>query len=119
MVVDGLDLVRFATLAFAGGSSVLGLLIAYFAYRGLRRHDSRQMLYLSAGMILLFGVAYAVAALGSVLFHYWLLPLPYQDPFRLVVRVVQFAGLVLIAQSLRLGRRSPDRTGGAERQSAE
>lgn len=97
-------LVRLATLAFAAASAVLGLFIAWLAYLGLRRHDSRQMLYLSAGMLLLFGVAYGVAAIGSVLLHYRVLDLPYQDPFRLVVRVVQFVGLALIAYSLYLGR---------------
>ncbi len=103
-MIGGYTLVQVAVLAFATGSAVVGLYIGYLAYRGLRRHESRQMLVLSVGMILLFGVAYGVSILGSLLLEFRVLPLPQQDLFRLGVRVVQFAGLVCIAYSLSMGR---------------
>lgn len=99
----GYTLVQMATLLLAAGSALVGLFIGSLAYRGLRRHDSRQMLYLSVGMILLFGVAYGVSIVGTLLLQFRVLPLPAQDPFRLSVRLVQFAGLVCIAYSLSLG----------------
>ncbi len=87
-------------LAFAAGSVLLGLFIAYQAYRGLRRNRDRRMLYLSVGMVLLFGVAYALAFLTSVVLQFRFVPLAYQDGLRLAVRVAQFAGLALIAYSM-------------------
>lgn len=99
----GYTAVQLATLAFAAGSALLGLFIGYLAYRGLRRNRSRQMLYLSVGMVLLFGVAYGVSLVGTLLIQFRVVPLPAQDPFRLGVRVVQFAGLACIAYSLYLG----------------
>jgi high-affinity Fe2+/Pb2+ permease len=104
----GYTAIRLAILVFATGSAVVGLFIGYLAYRGLRRNDSKQMLYLSVGMILLFGVAYGVSILGTVLLQLRVLSLPYQDPFRLVVRMIQFTGLLCLAYSLYLGRSIPD-----------
>lgn len=101
----GYTLTEFAVVAFASGSALLGLYIGYLAYRGLRRNGSRQMLYLSVGMVLLFGVAYGVSMVGTLLLQFRVLPLPLQDPFRLVVRVVQFGGLACIAYSMYLGRK--------------
>ena len=43
---------------------VLGLTIAYIAYRGYRRNESRPMLFVSLGFILLVGVP----AVGGMLF---------------------------------------------------
>lgn len=101
--VLGYSAIQLAVLGFAVASAGVGLFIAFLAYRGLRRNDSRQMLLLSVGMVLLFGVAYGVSLVGTVLIQFRAVPLPYQDPFRLGVRVVQFAGLVCIAASLYLG----------------
>lgn len=96
--------VQVAVLAFAGGSALVGLYIGFLAYRALRRHDSTQMLVLCVGLILLFGVAYGISVVGTVLLQVRVLPLPYQDGFRLAVRMVQFAGLLCIAYSLHMGR---------------
>ena len=96
----GFRLVEFATVLLAGGSAVVGLFIAALAYRGLRRHRSRKMLYLSAGMILLFGAAYALSMIGTVLIHTRVLALPQQDIYRMAVRLLQFLGLLAIAYSL-------------------
>jgi hypothetical protein len=89
-----------ATLVLAGASALVGLFIAFLAVRGLRRHQTRQMLFLSLGMVLLFGAAYLVALAGSVLVHARVLTLPQQDYVRLLVRVLQFVGLSAIAYSL-------------------
>lgn len=92
--------VQLVALTFAGASALVGLFIGYQAYRGLQRNRSRQMLYLAVGMILLFGVAYGVSLIGTVLFQFRVLPLPTQDLFRLAIRVIQFVALVCIAYSL-------------------
>ena len=92
--------VQIVTLAFAGGSALVGLFIGYLAYRGLQRNRSRKMLFLAVGMILLFGVAYGVSLVGTLLFQFRILPLPLQDIFRLAIRVIQFAALLCIAYSL-------------------
>lgn len=102
--VFGYTLIQLAVLVFATASAVMGLYIGYLAYRGLRRHDSKQMLVLSTGMILLFGIAYGISIVGTLLLEFRVLPLPSQDFFRLGVRVVQFAGLICIAYSLYLGQ---------------
>ena len=98
--VIGYTIVQLVALGFAAASSVVGLFIGYQAYRGLRRNQSRQMLFLSVGMILLFGVAYGVSLVGTLLFQFRVLPLPTQDVFRAAIRVIQFVALVCIAYSL-------------------
>ena len=96
--------------AAATGSAVVGLYIGYQAYRGLRRNDEPAMRYLAAGMIVLFGVTYLLAVVGQGLIAFHVVTLAFQDVFRLLVRVLQLAGLVLIAYSLHLaaGRRVPE-----------
>lgn len=96
----GYTLVQLIALVFATASAIVGLFIGYQAYRGLRRNRSRQMLFLSIGLILLFGVAYAVSFIGTLLFQFRILPLPTQDLFRAAIRVIQFVALVCIAYSL-------------------
>jgi hypothetical protein len=103
-------LLNVVTGAFALASTVLGVAISYMAYRGLRRHDSRAMQYLAIGMMMLFGVSYAVALLGQTLVAVDLVPVYTQQAFRLVVRVLQFAGLASITYSLYVGSRSNDPT---------
>lgn len=96
----GFEPIELVLMALAGVAVLIGLFISYQAYRGLRRNDSRQMLLLSAGMVLLFGVAYGLAFLTSVFLQFRVLPLVYQDALRVVVRLVQVAGLALIAYSM-------------------
>ncbi|MCU4799217.1 hypothetical protein OB920_02365 [Halobacteria archaeon HArc-gm2] len=86
----------------ATGSAIVGLYIGVHAYRGLRRNEDRSMRYLSVGMILLFGVTYVVALAGQGLITFRVVPVRYQNVFRLAVRVLQFVGLVTIAYSLRV-----------------
>lgn len=96
----GFSLVELAVVVTASLSTVVGLYIGYQAYRGLRRHDSAPMRYLSIGLIILTAVTYSVAFAGTLLLRLEVLPLPYQDFFRLVVRLLQLAGLLFIAYSL-------------------
>lgn len=102
----GYTAVQLLALGFAAASALVGLFIGYQAFLGLRRNRSRQMLFLSVGMILLFGVAYGISLAGTLLFQFRVLPLPTQDLFRLAIRAIQFLALVCIAYSLYLG---PDR----------
>jgi hypothetical protein len=94
------SLADWAIVAFAFGSTVLGVYIGYQAYRGYRRHRSRSMQYLSIGLFLLTAVTYGAAFVGSLLLRQGVLPLALQTPFTLVVRVIQFVGLGFIAYSL-------------------
>jgi len=95
--------IQLAVLAFAAASGAVGLFIAGLAIRAVVRNQSRQMLYLAAGMILLFGVAYGVSLFGAVLIELEYLPMGSQDLFRLAVRVLQFLGLSAVAYSLWIG----------------
>lgn len=94
----------------ATGSALVGLYIGYQAYRGLRRNDEPAMRYLSAGMVLLFGVTYLLAVVGQGMIAFHVVSLSFQSVFRLVVRVLQLAGLSLIAYSLHVA--SNGRTSG-------
>ena len=94
--------VELAVVAAASLSTLVGLYIGYQAYRALGRYDNRPMWYLSVGLIVLTAVTYSVAFVGTVLLQGRVLPLPYQDYFRLGVRVLQLAGLSCIAYSLHI-----------------
>ncbi|WP_225334495.1 DUF7521 family protein [Halomicrobium urmianum] len=97
--------VGLAAGAAATGSALVGLYIGGHAYRGLRRNDDPSMRYLSIGMILLFGVTYITALVGQGLITFRVVPVRYQNVFRLLVRVLQLTGLVTIAYSLRVATR--------------
>jgi NO-binding membrane sensor protein with MHYT domain len=99
-MILGFTTVELAVVAFATGSAALGLYVAALAYRGMRRHESDPMFYLSVGLFVLTGVTYVTSFAGTVLLRLRVLPLPAQDPFRLVVRILQFVGLAFIAYSL-------------------
>lgn len=92
--------VDWGIVAFAAGSTVLGLVIGYQAYRGYRRHQSNSMQYLSIGLILLTAVTFGAAFVGTLLLRLGVLPIRYQQPFTLVVRMLQFVGLAFITYSL-------------------
>jgi len=101
-MLEPFSTVELATVVFATLTSILGIFIAYQAYRGLRRNDSRPMWYLSTGLILLFGVTYVVSFVGQALITLRVLELPAQDLFRLMVRILQLSGVAMIAYSMRL-----------------
>jgi hypothetical protein len=96
-----------ATLA-AAGTALVGLFIAYHAYRGLRRNESRPMWFLSVGLVLVFGVTYGIAFVGQGLITSRVLPLVYRDVFRLGVRLLQLVGLLSIAYSMHLAATASD-----------
>jgi len=98
--------VGLAAGAAATGSALVGLYIGVHAYRGLRRNDDPSMRYLSAGMILLFGVTYVIALAGQGLITLRVVPVRYQNVFRLLVRLLQLTGLVTIAYSLHVAARN-------------
>jgi hypothetical protein len=62
-------------------------------------------------MIVLFGVTYLLAVLGQGLIAFHVVPISLQSAIRLLVRLLQLAGLSLIAYSLHLaaGRGVPNR----------
>lgn len=97
------ELVELLTLVLAAASAAVGLFIAGLAARGVRRDRSRKMLFLSAGMILLFGAAYLTALVGSLLVQVRVITLPQENYVVLVVRALQFVGLCSIAYSLVVG----------------
>lgn len=107
---ESLTTIELATMAVAGVTAAIGLYIGYQAYRGLRRHDSEPMRYLSIGLFLLFGVTYLTAFVGNTLLRSGPFPLLYQEYFRFVVRLIQLAGVLSIAYSLYLTGRT-DRRG--------
>jgi len=58
-------LVQSGLLAYELVGAALGVFIAYLAYRGYRRNQSRPMLFVSLGFALAFGVPLALTGLGS------------------------------------------------------
>jgi uncharacterized membrane protein YesL len=104
MALTDYGLLTLATLGLTLAAIYVALYIAYQAYRGLRRHDSTPMRYLSVGILLLFGVTYTVSFAGTVAFRYSLVSLDLQPAFRFLVRLLQLAGLGAVAYSLYLVR---------------
>jgi len=100
MILDQFTTVQIAVSVAAMASAVVGLYVGYQALRGLRRNHSRPTRYLSAGLVVLTAVTYSVAFVGTLLFRLRVLELPLQNWFRLLVRLLQLVGLVLIAHSL-------------------
>ena len=96
----GVDPVTVANVSIPLASAVLGLVIGYQAYRGFRRHDSASMRFLSVGLILLTAVSFSLAAFGSLLIRWQVLPLSLETPIRMAARLFQFAGLAFITYSL-------------------
>ncbi len=94
------DVIDALLAVLATGSVVVGLLVAYHAYRGLRRHRDRRMLFLSVGMILLFGVSYGLSFTMTLVLELTVVPLLVQELLRLLIRGFQFTGLLCIAYSM-------------------
>ena len=99
-LAEGYTLMDWALLVAALGTTVLGIVIGYQAYRGFRRNDSRPMQYLSVGLLLLTGVAYSISFVGTLLLQQGTIPIEFQQPLTLVVRLIQFVGLGFITLSL-------------------
>ncbi|WP_136688172.1 DUF7521 family protein [Halorhabdus amylolytica] len=99
-MIGSVDPVEVATVSIPLASAMLGLVIGYQAYRGFRRHDSTSMRYLSLGLILLTAVSFSLAAFGTLLLRWGVIPLSFETPILLLARITQFAGLVFITYSL-------------------
>jgi hypothetical protein len=76
--------------------SLLGLAIAYVAYTGYRRYDSKPMLYFCLGFFMLFGPPAAVGLLAGVL------ETGDEVVATLVTQLSEIAGLVLVFVALRI-----------------
>ena len=77
-------------------SALVGLFIAYQAYRGYRRNDSRPMLFIAVG----FALALAVPFL--LLLAYVALPFVSESVAAILGQCSQLAGLVAILYALRM-----------------
>jgi hypothetical protein len=76
--------------------SLLGLAIAYVAYKGYRRYDNKPMLYFCLGFFLLFGPPAAVGIPAGVL------GIGDEVVATLVTQLSEIAGLVLVFVALRI-----------------
>lgn len=76
--------------------AVLGLFIAYQAYRGYRRNQSRPMLFMSLGFVLVVGVP----VLLTIPFLF-VASIP-QAVYQFVIQTSEVAGLVSIIYALRV-----------------
>jgi len=92
--------IEWAILAVSAASTAVGLYIAYQAYRGYRRHRSKPMQYLSLGLVILLGVTFVSAFVGSLLLRSGVVSGDYRSGFTLLVRLLQLLGVVFIAYSL-------------------
>lgn len=85
------------------GAMVLGLFIAFQAYRGYRRNRSRRMLFLALGLVLLTVAPFALSLIttfagqqfgfGPLVYTYWL---------PIITRLIEISGLGCILYSLRI-----------------
>jgi len=85
-----------ALQAYEMVGAALGLFIAYLAYRGYRRNDSRPMLYLAIGFGVILGLPIPVVAV-SLLFPS--LPGPAVQAF---IQTLEIGGLLCIIYALRM-----------------
>lgn len=77
--------------------AALGLFIAFLAYRGYRRNDSRPMLFVSLGFALALGLPLVLTLL------YLVLPVTgWRVGFQVVVQTIEIVGLLCIIYGLRL-----------------
>jgi len=76
--------------------AALGLFIAYLAYRGYRRNDSRPMLYLAIGFGIILGLPIPLVAI-SLLF-----PSVPGAISQAVIQTAEIGGLLCIIHALRM-----------------
>lgn len=77
-------------------SAIIGLFIAYHAYRGYRRNDSRPMLFIAIGFVLVLAFPFLVFLL------YAAVPALSVTAVVVVTQVSQVAGLLAILYALRI-----------------
>ena len=76
--------------------ALIGLAIAYIAYQGYRRNQSRPMLLLSIGFVLVLGVPFVLFVL------FYTVPGVPELTAALVMEASQLAGLLVILYALRM-----------------
>jgi hypothetical protein len=92
---------RFESLAQVGllgyelVGALLGLFVAYQAYRGYRRNDSRPMFFIAAGFVLIVGLPVLL------LVPFLLVPSLPQVAVQAATQTFEIAGLVCIIYALR------------------
>lgn len=86
---------RTVALLLTLGTTVLGLSIAYIAFRGYRQ-GSRPMLYIAIGFVLVFGVPFT-SFIGVVLF-----PTAPEYGVGIISETSRFIGLLSILYGLRM-----------------
>jgi len=91
------EAVAIALQAYELVGAALGVIIAFLAYRGYRRNESRPMLFVSLGFALALGVPLVLTVLFVAL------PLAgWQIHVQFVIQTVEIAGLLSIVYGLRL-----------------
>lgn len=90
------DTVQTGLLAYELLGAALGVFIAYLAYRGYRRNQSRPMLFVSLGFVLALGIPLALTVV------YVVLPFPGgQVAVQVLSQTFEVAGLLCIIYGLR------------------
>lgn len=91
------EVVALALQGYELVGAVLGVAIAYLAYRGYRRNESRPMLFVALGFALALGVPLVLTLL------YLVLPMAgFQVEFQLAIQTIEIVGLLSIIYGLRL-----------------
>lgn len=91
------ELIATGLLAYELVGAVLGVVIAYLAYRGYQRNDSRPMLFVALGFVLALGVPLVLTLL------YVALPFAGgQVMMQIVIQTVEIIGLLCIIYGLRI-----------------
>jgi uncharacterized membrane protein (DUF441 family) len=94
--VRSMTALDWALQAYELVGAVLGLFIAYLAYRGYRRNDSRPMLFIALGFVLVLGVPLLIVP------AFYVLPIAGgQRALQAVVQTFEGAGLLCIIYALR------------------
>ncbi|MFD1687534.1 DUF7521 family protein [Halobellus litoreus] len=75
---------------------VLGLFIAYLAFRGYQRNDSRPMLFIALGFSILLGLPAVVFLISLVL------PSVSEPTVQILTQTLEIIGLILIIYALRM-----------------
>lgn len=91
------EAVALALQAYELVGAVLGVFIAYLAYRGYRQNDSRPMLFVALGFALVLGVPLVLTLL------FLALPVSgWEVPLQVAIQTIEIAGLVSIIHGLRM-----------------
>jgi hypothetical protein len=79
--------------------ALLGLFVAYQAYRGYRRNESRPMLFIALGFVLIVGLPVALTV------PFLLVPAIPQAAYQFTIQTAEVGGLVCIIYALRVDPR--------------